>query len=349
MSVPSVFAQALAACRARREFNLAAANNAFAGIAVKPRQSVAESYLLLVAPSLSDATLLAVRQALPGGQWQMVHAGTNPASVTGASHEALIIALVPDHRAELALPTLADCRRVAAALNVDIGLSRRAQPWRWPAGAIFDMDSTLITMEVIDELALAAGPKVGAQVAAITEAAMRGELDFNASLQARVQALAGLPLSVIEQVRQSLRFNAGVVDFAAAARAQLCRLAVVSGGFVPFAETVQMQLNFDFARANSLEDDGMALTGAVLGEIVNAQVKADTLRALACEWACPVAELMAIGDGANDALMLDAAGFSVAFRAKPALRERADLALDVCDMAALTALFVDEAPERSER
>ena len=230
--------------------------------------------------------------------------------------------------------THAQCRQWAEQLAVDCGYASSALV---PDVLVFDMDSTLITMEVIDELAKEAG--VGDAVAAITEAAMRGELDFNESLIARVATLKGLPLTVIEQVKKRLQFNDGVEAFAAFARARDCYLAVISGGFTPFAEHVKHALGFQFAQANQLEIDDQGLTGKVAGDIVNAHTKASSLHQLKATQANRSGSVWAVGDGANDALMLEAATLGVAFRAKPALRAKAALALDVSDMRALATII----------
>ncbi len=289
-------------------------------------QHNAPSALMVVAPQLRDSALLGLQQRLSNQSlWPTV---VRVAERDG--HQALILATEP-------VPERVLLRQWSDELQIDIGVRHHSQPWTWPRLALFDMDSTLITMEVIDELAKEAG--VGEQVAAITEAAMRGELDFNASLTRRVATLQHLPLTVIERVRNRLQFNPGVPDFAQRARTQQCHLALVSGGFIPFAQWVKAQLQFDFARANELAVAADRLTGQVVGEIVNADVKARTLHELAQQLAIASTEVMAVGDGANDLLMLQASGFGVAFRAKPKLRMAADLALDVSDMRGLNALF----------
>lgn len=285
-------------------------------------EQVGAGELVLVAPAISDAALQAFAQQLSqDGQ---------PVRVlrVGRWHEHDLLRL-----AVTALPSLAWCRQLAERIGIDIGVLPRSLPAQL---VLFDMDSTLITMEVIDELAKEAGS--GEEVAAITEAAMRGELDFNGSLLRRVATLKGLSLTAVETVKRRLQCNPGVPEFAAFARAQGVKLGLVSGGFLPFARHIGQQLQFDDVRANTLLDDGQALTGAVQGEIVNAQVKARTLTELATHYQLPSEAIWAVGDGANDLLMLQAAGLGVAFRAKPKLRQAAHLALDVSDMRALAAL-----------
>ncbi|QGX40603.1 phosphoserine phosphatase SerB [Permianibacter aggregans] len=249
-------------------------------------------------------------------------------SATHDSHQhqllRLHVSLLPDSLA---------CRALTEICGIDCAAVERAEA---PKAMLFDMDSTLITMEVIDELAKEAG--AGEAVAAITEAAMRGELDFNASLQKRVATLKGLKLDALERVRQRLQFNVGVPEFAAFARADGIYLALVSGGFVPFAEWVKAQLTLDYARANTLVSERDELTGQVSGDIVNAVVKRDTLQEI--RGTLPGnGPVWAVGDGANDAAMLGAADVGVAFRAKPKLRMQATLALDVSDMRGLATII----------
>ncbi len=237
--------------------------------------------------------------------------------------------------AATALPTRAQVDAFARPHGLDVGLL--PQTPRWPRAMVFDMDSTLIHQECIDELAKLAGS--GEQVAAITEAAMRGELDFNGALIARVATLKGLPATAIDQVIAALTLQPGIAAFAARARDEQVLLSLVSGGFVPFAEHVRMQLGFHRARANVLAEQDGRLTGTVLGEIVNAGVKAATLHAHCAELGCSTREVVAVGDGANDRDMARAAGLSVAFRAKPALRDMASICLDHFDFRALSVLF----------
>lgn len=207
----------------------------------------------------------------------------------------------------------------------------------------FDMDSTLIDIECIDELAAAAGRK--AEVAAMTEAAMRGEIsDYRQSLQRRLALMSGVPASALEQVyRERLRLNPGVEDFVAACRAAGLKTLLVSGGFSYFARRVQQRLGLDFARANELEISGGRLTGRVQpqawGDIVDGEMKRSTLLALADLMGIAPAQTIAVGDGANDLPMMRAAGFSIAFHAKPAVRAEATLAINDGGMDAALAVL----------
>lgn len=195
----------------------------------------------------------------------------------------------------------------------------------------FDMDSTLISIECIDEIAAAAGRK--AEVAAITEAAMRGEIaDYAESLRRRLALLRGVPEAALEQVyAERLRLNPGVETFVAACRQAGLKTLLVSGGFTFFSERVKQRLQLDVARANVLEIAGGQLTGGLVvqpwGTIVDGAMKRRTLLEMAAELGIAARQTIAVGDGANDLPMMGAAGLSIAFHAKPAVREQAMLAI----------------------
>jgi len=204
---------------------------------------------------------------------------------------------------------------------------------------VMDMDSTLITIECIDEIADFAGLK--AEVAAITEASMRGEIrDFNESLTRRVALLKGLNADALARVYdERLRLSAGAETMLAGARAAGLRTLLVSGGFTFFTERLQARLGLDFARANTLEIIDGKLTGRLLGEIVNAEVKARTLIDTCATLGIDPARAIAIGDGSNDLKMMAAAGWSVAFDAKPVVREAACCAFNHVGLDGLLRLF----------
>lgn len=190
-----------------------------------------------------------------------------------------------------------------------------------------DMDSTLITIECIDELARLAG--VGTEVSNITAAAMRGELDFAGALRRRVGLLAGLPVTALDEVYEHrLRLSPGAESLLKRAGSLGWRTLLVSGGFTFFAERIGRSLGFDFTLANDLEIRDGALTGCLLGAIVDADAKARRLAEACAALGCEPRHAIAIGDGANDLKMLGLAGFSVAFRAKPAVRRQAHAALN---------------------
>ena len=187
--------------------------------------------------------------------------------------------------------------------------------------AVFDMDSTLIQCEVIDELAKQAG--VGGRVVEITERAMRGELDFNQSFAERLGLLRGLDARVASEIASSLPFSDGAHELMLTLRARGVRTVILSGGFDVFAESVMAALKMDSYVANTLEIVDNKLTGRVIPPVVNADEKRARLISLASSMAIDLSQTMAVGDGANDLKMLEAAGIGVAFRAKPVVREQA--------------------------
>jgi phosphoserine phosphatase len=187
--------------------------------------------------------------------------------------------------------------------------------------AVFDMDSTLIQCEVIDELAKHAG--VGDRVVDITERAMRGELDFNESFTERLGLLNGLDARVAHKVAASLPFSEGAHELMLTLRARGVRTVVLSGGFDVFADSVITALKMDEYMANTLEIVDDKLTGRVVPPIVNADEKRARLVAIAKSMSIDLSQTMAVGDGANDLKMLQAAGIGIAFRAKPVVREQA--------------------------
>jgi phosphoserine phosphatase len=199
-----------------------------------------------------------------------------------------------------------------------------------PKLLIMDVDSTLIKQEVIELLAAHAGR--AAEVAAVTEAAMRGELDFAESLHHRVRALEGLPTTVIDDVVARIELSDGAEELVTAYLDAGHRVGVVSGGFSQVLAPLAARLHLSFARANELEIIDGALTGRVTGAVVDRQVKERVLRSEAERAGVPLGATIAVGDGANDLDMIAAAGLGVAFRAKPAVRAAADAALDLPDL-----------------
>ncbi|MFD4194656.1 MULTISPECIES: phosphoserine phosphatase SerB [Amycolatopsis] len=214
---------------------------------------------------------------------------------------------------------------VASAGGVDIAIERGGLARRAKRLIVFDVDSTLIQGEVIEMLAAHAG--VEPKVREITEAAMRGELNFTESLERRVGLLAGLPESVLDEVGEQIQLTPGARTTVRTLKRLGFRCGVVSGGFTRIIQPIADQLGLDFVAANELEVVGGKLTGRVVGEIIDRAGKATALRRFADHYGIPLAQCVAVGDGANDIDMLKAAGMGVAFNAKPALREVADTAL----------------------
>lgn len=192
---------------------------------------------------------------------------------------------------------------------------------------IMDVDSTLIQQEVIELLAAYAGKRE--EVAAVTEAAMRGELDFAQSLHARVAVLAGLPADVVDSVRAEVKLSEGAAELVAAFKAAGHVVAVVSGGFNQILRPIAEDLGLDYWIANELEIVDGALTGKVLGAVIDRAAKEKYLREWAAAEGIPMEHTIAVGDGANDLDMLGAAGIGVAFNAKPAVRAVADSAINM--------------------
>ena len=214
---------------------------------------------------------------------------------------------------------------VAQELNVDIAFQEDSLFRRNRRLAVFDMDSTLIEAEVIDELAKAAG--VGDQVSEITERAMAGELDFRASFKERLALLKGLDVSVLDSIGASLRLTEGAETLFAELKRLGYKTAILSGGFTYFAKQLQAKLGIDYVFANELEVVDGKVTGVAVEPIVDAQRKADLLKELAHKEGLRLEQTIAVGDGANDLPMLAIAGLGVAFRAKPLVKQSAKQAI----------------------
>jgi phosphoserine phosphatase len=277
--------------------------------------------LVLLGEDLS-ADLLEKARSATGAQ-RVLPCPPQAARLTGATRGAAFDALIP---------VLESARTDWAFMPARARLS----DYRLIA---FDMDSTLITIECIDELADFAGRKF--EVAAVTEAAMRGAMDYPESLRQRLALLAGLDARVLARVyAERLRLSPGARELLSAAQAAGLRTVLLSGGFTYFTERLRIELGFDFATSNELEIVGGKLTGRVVGKIVDAATKAEHLRRLKQEQGLRQAQAIAVGDGANDLLMMAEAGLSVAYHAKPATRARADVALNFCGLDGLLRLFV---------
>ncbi len=240
------------------------------------------------------------------------------------------------HRAE-------PSRDALMTLRQQLGFDINPLPQRFDMEAVglllTDMDSTLINIECIDEIADFAGVKP--QVAAITEAAMRGELDFAASLTQRVATLEGLDEPVLQRVYdERLAPNPGAEKMVAGLHHHGVKVGVVSGGFTFFTDRLKARLQLDFSRANVLEQQDGKLTGRVLGAIVDAAAKARFLEELCEELRISPHQSIAMGDGANDLLMMQRAGLGIAYRAKPKVQQQADVVLNYSTLAEVLHLIM---------
>ena len=231
----------------------------------------------------------------------------------------------------------ADFMDLSARLDVDIAFQRDTVYRRNRRLVCFDMDSTLIEAEVIDELAIAAG--VGEQVIAITEAAMRGELDFKQSFARRLALLKGLDESVLEGIAANLRLTEGAEKLISSLKKLGYKTAILSGGFNYFGRYLQQRLGIDYVYANELDIVDGKVTGHVVGTVVDGQRKAELLAMLAQKEGIALEQVIAVGDGANDLPMLSVAGLGIAFRAKPLVKASAQHAISTLGLDAILYLL----------
>jgi phosphoserine phosphatase len=235
---------------------------------------------------------------------------------------------------------------VATSAGFDVSLQRESLYRRSKRLVVMDMDSTLIRIEVIDELARAAG--VVDQVSKITERAMQGEMDYDQSLRQRVELLKGLDVKVLDRIAADLPLTEGAETLVRVLKRLGYSIAVISGGFSRAAEALKRRLGLDYAYSNNLEIADGKLTGRVSGPIVNAQRKAELLETIAQAEGVLLDQVIAVGDGANDALMLERAGLGIAFHAKPKLRESADTSISASGLDAILYLLGISARELQE-
>lgn len=258
---------------------------------------------------------------------------------------------VPDASPGGAQPLRKALAELARTIGVDIAIERAGLMRRSKRLICFDCDSTLITGEVIEMLAAHAGREE--EVAAVTERAMRGELDFEESLRERVKALAGLDASVIDEVARNIVLTPGARTTVRTMKRLGYKTAVVSGGFIQVLEGLAEDLDLDYVRANTLEIVDGKLTGNVIGKVVDRAAKAEFLREFAADSGLEMHQTVAVGDGANDIDMISAAGLGVAFNARPALVEVADTAVntpfldEVLHMLGITRAEIDAADEEA--
>jgi phosphoserine phosphatase len=226
---------------------------------------------------------------------------------------------------------------VATSAGFDVSLQRESLFRRSKRLVVMDMDSTLIRIEVIDELARAAG--VVDRVSRITERAMQGEMDYDQSLRERVDLLKGLDVKVLDRIAAELPLTEGAETLIRVLKRLGFSIAIISGGFSRAAEALKRRLGIDYAYSNNLEIVDGKLTGRVVGPIVNAQRKAELLETIAQAEGVLLDQVIAVGDGANDALMLERAGLGIAFHAKPKLRESADTSISASGLDAILYLL----------
>ncbi len=230
-----------------------------------------------------------------------------------------------------------DLLEVAGALEVDLAFQQDNMYRRNRRLVAFDMDSTLVEAEVIDELAKLAG--VGEQVSAITERAMRGEIDFSESFRTRVALLEGLQESALEQVAGQLKITEGAEHLISTLRTLGYKTAILSGGFTYFARHLQARLGMDYVYANELDIANGVVTGKIKGSIVDGNRKAELLRQMADEQGIDLQQVIAVGDGANDLPMLSIAGLGIAFRAKPLVQKSAEQSISTLGLDAILYLL----------
>ena len=243
---------------------------------------------------------------------------------------------VRGHIDELAA-TRSEFMGLAGELGVDLAFQEDNIYRRNRRLVAFDMDSTLVQQEIIDELAQVAG--VGQDVARITESAMRGEIDFKESFTRRLKLLKGVDESVLRQIADALPLTEGTERLIANLKGLGYKIAILSGGFTYFGRHLQEELGIDYVYANELEIADGKITGEVCGEIVDGNKKAALLRDLACQEDIPLEQVIAVGDGANDLPMLNIAGLGIAFHAKPMVKEGAEQAISTLGLDGILYLM----------
>ena len=228
-------------------------------------------------------------------------------------------------------------KSISLSLGIDVAPIDNLPTLHSPGLLVMDMDSTAIAIECIDELAKLQG--VGEQVAAVTELAMRGELDFASSLRKRVATLTGAPQDILEQVKKTLPLTPGLTCLVKELHKKNWHVAIVSGGFTYFADHLKQKLKLVAAHANELEIKKGQLTGKVIGQIVDAKYKARMLQQLAASLDIPIEQTVAIGDGANDLMMIRIAGLGVAYHGKPKVVEKARISINYADLTGLWCIL----------
>ncbi|WP_241585773.1 phosphoserine phosphatase [Rosenbergiella epipactidis] len=230
-----------------------------------------------------------------------------------------------------------EARKLAYQFELDVAALGQLPELQQPGLLVMDMDSTAIEIECIDEIAVLAG--CGEQVAEVTEKAMRGELDFQQSLRERVAQLAGADEAILQQVVDRLPLMPGLELMVDTLQSRGWQVAIASGGFTFFADHLQQKLKLSAVAANQLEIVNGKLTGQVLGDIVDAKYKATFLEKLAARYELPRSQTVAIGDGANDLVMIQAAGLGIAYHAKPKVNEKSEVAIRFADLTGVLCIL----------
>ncbi|MDP5225816.1 MULTISPECIES: phosphoserine phosphatase SerB [Arthrobacter] len=293
---------------------------------------------LAYAPELNDAALEAAASVI--GRFGAVEGPWRAVPVEGFEASELAVVAPAEENAASVVPEqwLVTVREALAkaALGVDVAVVPSGLREADRKFLIMDVDSTLIQQEVIELIAAHAGKE--AEVAAVTEAAMRGELDFAQSLHQRVAQLAGLPATVLDEVRRTVKLSVGAQRLVESFHSAGHRVAVVSGGFNQVLKPLAEDLGLDYWLANELEVQDGVLTGRVAGDVVDRAMKASKLREWAQAAEVPLDACFAVGDGANDLDMLATAALGVAFNAKPAVQAVADAAINLPNLDAVAVL-----------
>ncbi|MBX2809259.1 MAG: phosphoserine phosphatase SerB [Cellvibrionaceae bacterium] len=301
----------------------------------KPRHIVTLLARQITAEHLASVTTVAVNHGLSFDRIARL-SGRIPLASLNIQAQASIEFSARGAAADL--PALrAQFMELAARYDIDVAVQEDSLYRRNRRLVCFDMDSTLIEAEVIDELAKEA--KVGAQVAQITEAAMAGELDFNQSFSQRMALLQGLDESVLATVAARLKLTEGAEKLFNALKKLGYKTAILSGGFDYFAQYLQRRLGVDYVYANQLDIVDGKLSGKVVGEIVNGERKAARLKTLAAQEDISLQQVIAVGDGANDLPMLSVAGLGIAFRAKPLVKASAEQSISQMGLDAILYLM----------